>query len=131
MDTTLEIPTEPVTTIINPVTNTTTPVANVTTVSTPVKEEIEADVPKEAPKRKGRPVGSKSKEPGKPRVRKAKLVVAPVEEVQQELPRVLPGSLPIPTVAHNDTTAMMLALLQQQAQQRQTHKSDLWRSWFR
>jgi hypothetical protein len=119
---TIEIQSEPVTIVKTPLTTVSTPITN-------ADDEVHAE--EEAPKRSkpGRPVGSKSKEPGKPRApRKAKSVVAPVE--QEELPRVLPGSLPIPTLAHNDTTAVMLELLRRQANQRHTRKTDLWKSWF-
>jgi hypothetical protein len=117
---TVEIPTEPVKNVSTPLT---------------IVDEVHAVADEEeTPKRNkpGRPVGSKSKEPGKPRApRKAKsvLVVAPVEE-QEDLPRVLPGSMPIPTRAFDDTTAVMLSLLQHQAQQRHARKTDLWKSWF-
>ena len=107
---------------------------------------LESPKPPEAEvKRKpGRPAGSKSKEPGKPRAPRKKRVeiVQEEEEVQEEVmssgreeriqkPRVLPGSHPIPTHSHNDTTALMLSLLQQQAHQRQRNKTELWKSWFK
>lgn len=90
-----------------------------------------------APKRKpGRPIGSKSKQPGKPRAPRTKKIVQIQEEpvyqakADNELPRVLQGSQPIPREAHNDTAALMLQLLQKQAQNRQTRKSERWKSWF-
>ena len=125
-----EIPTEPVTTVETDVTTVKTEVTN--DEITDIEEAIMSSDP---PRRKpGRPLGSKSKEPGKPRTPRKKVVieeapVAPVAPVEEE--RVLPGSRPIPTEAHNDTTALMLELLRQQAQQRQTRKADLWKSWFR
>ena len=101
----------------------------------PVQEPVEeAEDPSEPePKRKpGRPLGSKNKEPGKPRAKRApKLVQIPVdsEEVieipEPSLPRAVPHSLPIP-----DDNALMLKLLRDQAQRRQQRKSDLWKSWF-
>ncbi len=98
-------------------------------------EPAEPAVAEPAPKRRGRPVGSKSKEPGKPRApRKAKVVVEPVEVepvVEVEPERILPGSRPIPTEAHDSRTAMMLELLQLQANERRRRKVDLYRSWFR
>ena len=126
-----EIPTEPVKT---DVTNVETDVKTIKTdVTIDEIPDIEEKICSEfLPRRKpGRPLGSKSKEPGKPR--RKKVVEAPleVEEVEEVEERVLPGSRPIPMEAHNDTTALMLELLRQQAQQRQTRKADLWKSWFR
>ena len=142
----LEIPTEPVTTLTTDLTT----VTNEEQLEPADEAILSADTGDTAvvtPERRkpGRPVGSKSKEPGKPRAPRKKRVVieeAPVEEPPQEpesalresdalMPRVLPGSRPIPTRSHDDTTALMLSLLQAQAQQRQTRKSDLWKSWFR
>ena len=86
------------------------------------------------PKRKpGRPTGSKSKVPGKPRApRQKKVVVADVpEEIPEEIPeRVLPNSRPIPTHGYDDRTVMMLAMLQQQADDRKNRKAALYKSWF-
>ena len=86
------------------------------------------------PKRKpGRPTGSKSKVPGKPRApRQKKVVVADVpEEIPEEIPeRVLPNSRPIPTHGYDDRTVMMLAMLQQQADDRKSRKAALYKSWF-
>ena len=132
----LEIPTEPVTTDVT----IEQPLLGVPL--TPGEEAVlsadTGDTAVVTPERRkpGRPLGSKSKEPGKPRAPRKKRVVveeAPVEEEVQpeEVPRVLPGSRPIPTHAHDDTTALMLELLRQQAQTRQTRKADLWKSWFR
>ena len=80
-----------------------------------------------APKKKGRPPGSKSKIPGKPRARKVKL--EPVEVIPDELP--LRDSRPVPTVSQDSTSARMLALLTEHAKKRQTRKTDLYNSWFR
>lgn len=103
--------------------------------TTPISEEVVQE--EIAPKRKpGRPVGAKSKQPGKPRAPRAKKIVQIQEEpvyqaeADNELPRVLAGSQPIPREAHNDTAALMLQLLQKQAQNRQTRKSERWKSWF-
>ena len=105
--------------------------------TTPISEEVVQE--EIAPKRKpGRPVGAKSKQPGKPRAPRAKKIVQMQEEpvyqsdykADNELPRVIPGSQPIPREAHNDTAALMLQLLQKQAQNRQTRKSERWKSWF-
>ena len=77
----------------------------------------------------GRPVGAKSKIQGKPRApRKVKIN----EEIQVvPLERPIKESKPIPTMSYDNTSAMMLSILQQQAQIRQSKKSDLWKSWFR
>ena len=85
-----------------------------------------------APKKRGRPTGSKSKEPGKPRAPRKAKVVQMQEPEEDEIPeRILPGSLPIPTHAYDDRSAMMLELLQLQAQDRRNRKQALYRSWFR
>ena len=92
-----------------------------------------------APKRKpGRPLGSKSREPGKarkPRAKKVEVVEEPVvqdiEEVPayEEAPRVLP-SQPIPTEARNDRDVKMLRLLQEHSMNRRQRKVAMWKSWF-
>ena len=93
------------------------------------------------PKRKpGRPTGSKSKVQGKPRAPRQKKVVvteaprtsgAVPEEIPEEIPeRVLPNSRPIPTHGYDDRTVMMLAMLQQQADDRKNRKAALYKSWF-
>ncbi len=86
------------------------------------------------PKRKpGRPTGSKSKIPGKPRAPRQKRVVVAPEEIpeEEEIPeRALPNSRPIPTHAYDDRTVMMLAMLQQQADDRKSRKAALYKSWF-
>ena len=84
----------------------------------------------EAPKKKGRPKGAADK---KPRPARKKVVVQEEfieEEKENELPRPLPDSLPIPREATSDKAALMLELLQRQAQQRKNAKTQLWRSWF-
>ena len=90
------------------------------------------------PKRKpGRPQGSKSKEPGKPRKPRAKKVVVQEEAVvearppQEELPRATPGSLPIPEEAYDLRAAKMLRLLQIHGDQRKQQKRQMYSSWFR
>ena len=98
-------------------------------------EQVVAELPREAPKRKpGRPVGSRSKIPGKPRAPRQKRVV--VEDVTEEpeeteVERVLPNSRPIPTHGYDNKTAIMLAMLQQQADDRKRRKAELYKSWFR
>ena len=104
----------------------------------PQPEEPEKPEPK--PKRKpGRPAGAKDK---KPRVKPKTVAVVEqpeyvepeqAEEEEPQLERILPGSRPIPTEAdaRDHTARIMLAMLQQQAQDRQRRKTDLWKSWFR
>jgi len=86
------------------------------------------------PKRKpGRPVGSKNKEPGKPRKPRAKVVIKEeaVEMIEPEIPRIIPGSMPIPEEAYDLRTAKMLRLLQMQKEHRKEQKRQLYSSWFR
>ena len=83
-----------------------------------------------APKKKGRPKGAADK---KPRPARKKVVVQEEvieEEKENELPRALPDSLPIPREATTDKAALMLELLQRQAMQRKNAKAQLWKSWF-
>ena len=86
------------------------------------EESVEPPTPKKKP---GRPVGSKSKEPGKPRAKRVKIV----EEVVSHSPPV-EQSRPIPTRRESDS-ALMLEMLSQHARERQNRKADLWKSWFR
>ena len=103
----------------------------------PVVEDPVEETP-EAKRKPGRPTGSKSKIPGKPRApRQKRVVVVDVPEEQEEIPeetpvveRVLPGSRPIPTHGFDDRTVAMLAMLQQQADERQKRKDALYKSWF-
>ena len=99
----------------------------------PTEEPIEAEEP--APKRKpGRPVGSKSKVPGKPRAKRAPraVPVAPQSESEEEEPVEMPrGRRRIPDEPYDHDSAVVLAMLKQQHRARQTRKSDLWRSWFK
>lgn len=118
----------------------------------PVEEALPDEITKlpeePAPKRKpGRPLGAKSKQPGKPRAPRAKKVEiveepvvqdmpfgpgqGPVEEVPayEEAPRVL-SSQPIPTEARNDRDAKMLRLLQEHSMNRRQRKVAMWKSWF-
>ena len=103
------------------------------------------------PKRKpGRPQGSKSKEPGKPRKPRAKKVefvreeavesvavaeqshrVAAAELHPRELPRATEGSFPIPEEAYDLRAAKMLRLLQMQSDQRKQQKRHVYSNWFR
>ena len=110
----------------------------------------EAEPQEPLPKRKpGRPQGSKSKEPGKPRKPRAKKVefvkeeavesVAVVEQPREsspaaaprELPRAIPGSLPIPEEAHDLRAAKMLRLLQIHSDHRKQQKRQMYSNWFR
>ncbi len=102
----------------------------------PVVEDFVKETP--TPKRKpGRPTGSKSKIPGKPRApRQKRVVVVDVPEESEEIPeekeieRVLPNSRPIPTHGYDNNAAIMLAMLQQQADDRKNRKAALYKSWF-
>jgi hypothetical protein len=93
----------------------------------PIIEEIVADGAK--PKKKGRPKGSADKKPRPPR-KKVVVHEEPIDEKENDLPRALPDSLPIPTEAKTDKAALMLELLQRQAHARKRQKADLWKSWF-
>ncbi len=112
------------------------PVEHIEQADNPVEQVVEvAELPREtAPKRKpGRPAGSKSKIPGKPRAPRQKRVV--VEDVTEEpeeteVERVLPNSRPIPTHGYDDRTVMMIAMLQRQADDRKNRKAALYKSWF-
>ena len=100
----------------------------------PVVEELVEETPK-AKRKPGRPAGSKSKIPGKPRApRQKQVVVVDVpeepEEIPEEIERVLPNSRPIPTHGYDNNAAIMLAMLQQQADDRKNRKSALYKSWF-
>ncbi len=106
----------------------------------PIEEAIEVnEVPPIAPKRRGRPPGSKSKEPGKPRAPRKKVVTIEEEPVptdtirieDEDLPRVLENSQPIPMYSRDDASAMLLQLLSNQASRRKQNRVELWESWFR
>jgi hypothetical protein len=139
-----EVIDNPVTT---PVTTAETDVDNVTTAYTPVttvKDDVTTDTDVKiedfvvdiedlvaTPKKKpGRPAGSKSKEPGKPRAPRAKKVIEQEAEVETELPRPLANSIPIPAQSKDQQVSMMLTLLAGQARERQSKKVGLWQSWF-
>ena len=90
------------------------------------------------PKKRGRPVGSKSKEPGKPRAKR--VPKKPLESIEatdtvrienDDLPRVLYRSQPIPQYSHDDSSELLLRLLSHQATQRKRNKVELWKSWFK
>ena len=106
--------------------------------SVPAPQEVEVTQEEPKSKRKpGRPVGAKSKVQGKPRAKRKVVVHTPTPEESEEelptkaeLPRVLQGSLPIPAMSHDQKSALMLQLLQQQAQTRRERKAALWRSWY-
>ena len=89
------------------------------------EESVEPPTPKKKP---GRPVGSKSKEPGKPRAKRVKIVEEAVPHSPP--PPVEQPSRPIPTRRDSDS-ALMLEMLSQHAKERQNRKADLWKSWFR
>lgn len=109
--------------------------------SLPTIEEgiAETEIQEAAPKKKGRPVGAKSKVQGKPRAkRKVTIDTEPVEvatdtiRIEDEtLPRAIPNSQPIPRFSYDERSALMLQLLTQQAAQRKRQKVDLWKSWFK
>ena len=98
-----------------------------------------------APKKKGRPVGARSKVQGKPRpkrvaanrmrARALEEETAPLPPAEEaELPRALAGSRPIPQESEVDsrdrTSMLMMSLLREQAAERRQRKTDLWKSWF-
>ena len=92
------------------------------TVVEPIIETVEIK-----PKAKGRPKESKDKIP-----RPKRKVVIKEEPIIQEMPRVLPDSLPIPIETNNiNKYALMLELLHEQKQNRINNKSEMYRSWFR
>ena len=92
------------------------------TIVEPIIETVEIK-----PKAKGRPKESKDKIP-----RPKRKVVIKEEPIIQELPRVLPDSLPIPIETNNiNKYALMLELLHEQKQTRINNKSEMYRSWFR
>ena len=92
------------------------------TIVEPIIETVEIK-----PKAKGRPKESKDKIP-----RPKRKVVIKEEPIIQELPRVLPDSLPIPIETNNiNKYALMLELLHEQKQNRINNKSEMYRSWFR
>ena len=92
------------------------------TIEEPIIETVEIK-----PKAKGRPKESKDKIP-----RPKRKVVIKEEPTVQELPRVLPDSLPIPIATNNiNKYALMLELLHEQKQNRINNKSEMYRSWFR
>ena len=91
-------------------------------------ESVELPTPKRKP---GRPVGAKSKEPGKPRAKRV-ILKEVVEEppIAQEPDNVNAYTMRIPTSRHDDTSARMLQMLAEHSQSRKKRKTDLWRSWF-
>ena len=106
------------------------------TVATTEPQEVRAE-----PKRKpGRPVGSRSRIQGKPRakrVAKAVPLVVPTEEEESSGEEFIEvrrhreeTHRRLPTEGYDRDSRLMMAMLKQQHQERQTRKSDLWRSWF-
>ena len=113
----------------------------------PLPDELTKLPEEPAPKRKpGRPLGSRSKIPGKPRASRAKKVEVIEEPVVQEMPfgpghgpvEEVPAyedappmpSHPIPTVATNDHEAKILRLLKEHSMSRRQQKVAQWKSWF-
>ena len=91
------------------------------------EEPAEPVEPAEPRRKPGRPVGAKSKEPGKPRAKRVilkEVVEVPVEVAQE------PDNARIPTSSHDATSARMLQMLSEHSQSRKKRKTDLWRSWF-
>ena len=120
---------EPITIAEEPVT---IPEEPATIAEDPVAEEPAIEVPVEPqPKKRGRPAGSKNREPGKPCAprKKPEIVQEPVEEVQQ-LPRAVEGSFPIPEEAYDLRTEKMLRILQMQADRRKQNKENMWRNLY-
>ena len=92
------------------------------TIEEPIIETVEIK-----PKAKGRPKESKDKIP-----RPKRKVVIKEEPIVQEMPRILPDSIPIPIETNNiNKYALMLELLHDQKQTRINNKSEMYRSWFR
>ena len=92
------------------------------TILEPIIETVEIK-----PKAKGRPKESKDKIP-----RPKRKVVIKEEPIVQEMPRILPDSIPIPIETNNiNKYALMLELLHEQKQNRINNKSEMYRSWFR
>ena len=90
-----------------------------------MEPEVEPEPEPLTPKKKpGRPVGSKSKEPGKPRAKRVKIVE--VEEAYVPAPT---QQRTIPT-SNDSNSAKMLKLLTEHAHTRRDRKADLWKSWF-
>ena len=88
-------------------------------------EPVEPPTPRRKP---GRPVGAKSKEPGKPRAKR--VILKEVVEVPMEVAQEPDNTMRIPTSRHDDTSARMLQMLAEHSQSRKKRKTDLWRSWF-
>ena len=97
----------------------------------PIAEIIEEITIKEEdpiPKKKpGRPKEAKDK---KPRPKRKVVIKEEPIKIQEELPRVLEDSLPIPSEPTTDKYALMLKLLHDQQQSRKNNKTELWKSWF-
>ena len=105
------------------------------------KQTTEPQEVRAEPKRKpGRPVGSRSRIQGKPRakrVAKAVPLVVPTEEEESSGEEFIEvrrhreeTHRRLPTEGYDRDSRLMMAMLKQQYQERQTRKSDLWRSWF-
>ena len=92
----------------------------------------ETEDPEPVKKKPGRPVGSKSKEPGKPRAKRVKIVADEMVHTTGATTLYVPEQPPqqqsqrIP----NDPNTMMFQLLTEHAHTRSNRKADLWKSWF-
>jgi hypothetical protein len=130
--------------VTTPEIDVTTPESDVTTPENDVtideNDVTLTDFEEPTPKKKlGRPAGSKSKIPGKPRAPRKVLVravdVAEDSDVHEEIPdtrqRPFLVSLAIPTLSHDQKTTIMLSMLEEQARRRATRKTDRWKSWFK
>ena len=91
----------------------------------PEVPEVKEETP-QAKRKPGRPSGAKDKVP-RP---KSKVIIKEEPIEVKELPRVLESSLPIPTEPETDKAALMLKLLNHQAQLRKNAKTELWERWF-
>lgn len=97
-------------------------------------QELQEEQEQKIPKKRGRPAGSKNKEPGKPRAKRVVVqeqpIVTEAKSTHEEVPRVLQGSRAIPREPTDSKEALMLRLLTHQARSRQERKVATWKSWF-
>ena len=106
------------------------------------------------PKKKGRPVGARSKIQGKPRAPRKKVTIesepvstpqSPLQETRtlrpeektntirienENHPRFLPNSRPIPEFSFDEQSTLMLKLLSEHAAQKKKRNVDLFRNWY-
>ena len=95
----------------------------------PVTDKEEITIKEDAPQPKRKPGRPKEAKDKKPRF-KRKVVIKEEPIEIEELPRAINDSLPIPSEPTTDKYALMLKLLQDQAQTRKNKKAELWKSWF-